>query len=281
MKIYDCFLFFNELDLLEVRLNELDPYVDFFVLAEAEESFQGNSKPLFFEDNRERFSKFLDKVIHLKIPANPGLKAWGRQHYQRRFLGNGLEKANPEDVIIISDLDEIPKGSKITEKLPVKGEVTEFIMRTYSHYLNRRLLRKDPKYKKMGGQDANSSIMVRYSDFTNAEDVRRLKGKFKNYRSEGKVAQISDAGWHLSWMGDFEHISYKAESVSGPTALNSKSKNKKAWDSQIEQIRSGDRLEGYFPQKKVEYRIEDITTDSHPKFIVDNLEKFKSWIYEK
>jgi hypothetical protein len=279
MSIYDCFLFFNELDLLDIRFNELDQHVDFFVLAESEETFQGVPKPLFFKENRERFSRFLNKIIYLTIPRKGNVTTWDRQHFQRKYLGHGLKEAQPEDLIIISDLDEIPRGNTIGSNLPKDGEVTEFIMRAYSHFLNRRLLRRDPKFERFGGQNFNGSIMIRFSNFTNAEDVRRLQGEYSQYRSQGRILQVNEGGWHLSWMGDFSHISYKAESVSGSTALNVAHRNETAWKTQIDQIRSGSKLTGYLPDKKVEYILEDINKNTHPKYIIDNIEKFSSWIY--
>jgi len=65
--IYDCFSFFNELDLLEIRLHELDPVVDKFVLVEASKTFQGKDKPLFYDENKERYKEFSEKIIHVVV----------------------------------------------------------------------------------------------------------------------------------------------------------------------------------------------------------------------
>ena len=69
MKIVDVFPFFNELDLLDIRLNVLDPYVDCFIISEATKTFQGGDKPLWYDENKDRFKKFHHKIIHniLKI----------------------------------------------------------------------------------------------------------------------------------------------------------------------------------------------------------------------
>ena len=66
---FDCFSFFNELDILEMRLNILDPHVDFFVLIESEETFSGKPKPLYFELNQERFAKWKDRIIHFIVKS--------------------------------------------------------------------------------------------------------------------------------------------------------------------------------------------------------------------
>ena len=66
-KVYDCVLFFNEPELLEIRLNELYDSVDKFVIVETIENFQGKLKPLYFEENRHLFKKFEDKIIHIAL----------------------------------------------------------------------------------------------------------------------------------------------------------------------------------------------------------------------
>ena len=71
MKIYDGFIFFNELDLLDIRLNTMYDVVDYFILVESSVTHQGTPKPYIFEENKERFSKYLDKIIHIKIDNTP------------------------------------------------------------------------------------------------------------------------------------------------------------------------------------------------------------------
>jgi beta-1,4-mannosyl-glycoprotein beta-1,4-N-acetylglucosaminyltransferase len=81
-RVFDGFTFFNELDLLELRLNELAGHVDFFVLVEAPMTFQGKPKPLFYAENQARFAAFRDKIIHLVIDDMPaGDDAWAREHF--------------------------------------------------------------------------------------------------------------------------------------------------------------------------------------------------------
>ena len=83
MKIYDCFTFYNELDLLEIRLNELDSVVDYFVIVEATKTQTGLDKPLFFDLNKKRYTKFKHKIIHVKVHNMPDIKTnseIGRAH---------------------------------------------------------------------------------------------------------------------------------------------------------------------------------------------------------
>src|SRR5689334_5945992 len=116
--IYDCFIFFNELELLDIRLNILNEVVDKFVLVEATQTHQYKPKPLYYSDNKERFKAFHDKIIHLivdELPPNPTngpRNSWDMERFQRNCIARGLNDCKPDDVIIISDLDEIPDPKK-------------------------------------------------------------------------------------------------------------------------------------------------------------------------
>ena len=106
MKIYDCFIFFNENLLTEIRLNILNKFVDYFVVCESYYDHRGNIKGYLFD--KEKFQKFNEKIIYIKIDEFPqNLGIWERQDYQRDFLKNGLKNINPDDLIIYSDADEI------------------------------------------------------------------------------------------------------------------------------------------------------------------------------
>ena len=95
MKIYDCFIFFNENLLTEIRLNILNKFVDYFVICESYYDHRGNIKGYLFDHNR--FKNFSNKIIYLKIDQFPkNLGNWERQDYQRNFLMNGLKNTNPE-----------------------------------------------------------------------------------------------------------------------------------------------------------------------------------------
>ena len=104
MKIFDCFTYFNEDHVLELRLNILNDHVDFFVICEAKEDHRGKTKKLNF--NIDNFSKFKKKIIYLAIDKFENCKrTWDRQNYQRNYLIKGLSNAMPEDYILFSDVE--------------------------------------------------------------------------------------------------------------------------------------------------------------------------------
>jgi len=114
MKTYDCFTFFNELDVLEFRLQELYDTVDHFVIAEANLSHSGKPKDYILLDNWDRYKPYADKIIRIQVddfPETPD--SWVREKFQRWAMIRGLEDRKPEDIIITSDLDEIPRAEMI------------------------------------------------------------------------------------------------------------------------------------------------------------------------
>jgi beta-1,4-mannosyl-glycoprotein beta-1,4-N-acetylglucosaminyltransferase len=153
-RLYDCFTFFDELDLLEIRLNELYDVVDRFVLVEASSTFQGVPKPLIFEQNKARFARWIDKIKHVvcdfpdpmprlssKSRKKQGERAiaWDREYYQRNQILRGLADARPDDVIMVSDVDEIPSRAVMTRIMTDKlyeGAVINLFMPYYRFYLN-------------------------------------------------------------------------------------------------------------------------------------------------
>jgi beta-1,4-mannosyl-glycoprotein beta-1,4-N-acetylglucosaminyltransferase len=111
-KVYDCFIFSNELDLLELRLEEQYDHVDYFVIAEANLDFQGNNKLFILEENWERYSKYHDKIVYVKVDDMP-IKSddKGRERHLRNSLSRGVQSADDNDVIFISSCCELIRPS--------------------------------------------------------------------------------------------------------------------------------------------------------------------------
>lgn len=111
MKVYDCFTFYNEFELLELRLKSLWDMVDYFVLVEADKTQNNKPKPFYFGERISEFKEFLPKIRHIPLKIEVDYKGggdWQIEHGQRNSIMYGLNDAEPDDLIFISDVDEIP-----------------------------------------------------------------------------------------------------------------------------------------------------------------------------
>jgi beta-1,4-mannosyl-glycoprotein beta-1,4-N-acetylglucosaminyltransferase len=188
--IYDCFTFFNELDLLEIRLNELDPYVDKFVIAECKKTFTFKEKPLYFEENKERFAKFLPKIVHVAMDFG-GRGEWGNEFAQRNSIRDGLERdgAKSDDIVIVSDVDEMP-NLKGFDFGAIGSGVAGFPMQYYYYHLNCKMSLEQTIIK-----------AFRY-DYLKYWSPHEMRGK------EPDIVH-DKMGWHFSYMGGPDRISEK------------------------------------------------------------------------
>lgn len=133
--IYDCFLFNNELDLLEVRIAFLFNTVDYFVIAESRQTFSGLPKRLYFKENEQRYIDYQSKIIHLEIPETPLLGDWETEYFQRDYIHSVIDKCHDDDLVVISDLDEIPNLDGVMKEVKIQ-EPTILVMNSYYYYLN-------------------------------------------------------------------------------------------------------------------------------------------------
>ena len=136
--VIDCIPFFDELDLLEVRLNELNNIVDVFLITEATLTFSGHPKALCFMENKERFSAFGSKIRHVVIDKYDSVDttdAWAMDRWQKvQGLGGcGLQKG---DIVIYSDCDEIPKAVKVREFIESDYPIATMEMPLYYYWMN-------------------------------------------------------------------------------------------------------------------------------------------------
>lgn len=198
--IYDCFTFFNELDLLEIRLNVLNNVVGKFVIVESTKTFSNLKKPLYYNDNKQRYNKFKDKIIHIIVNDHPKfIDAWSFERHQRNSIIRGLKECDKNDTIIISDLDEIPNPDKIKKYQHYKG-LKCFKQKMFYYYINNIDL-VNPFWSE------TPSKMLLYSDFEkynfSPQEIRFAKGKL-----------IKNGGWHFSYLGGAEAIAKKIKSFS-------------------------------------------------------------------
>ena len=189
--IYDCFTFFNELEILDIRLEELYPVVDKFVIVEADHTFQGQQKPQFGFNNLERYEKYNDKIIWCNLNFNTVKRryrnAWDREYTQRNSIKQFLERQEmqDDDIILISDADEIPRRSVVRELNP--DPIQSIGLDVYYYSLNVN-----------SGQE-HTIRAVRWSELKNTtpQKVRTL---------DPPPNIIHGGGWHFSYLGSPEHI---------------------------------------------------------------------------
>lgn len=200
--IYDCFPFFNELDIIEIRFKELFDHVDYFVLCESHLTHSGNSKPLYFQENKERYARFSNKIIPLVCnnPTEPEVGQnmdWTRERNQRNFIYTTLkEKCRNEDIIIISDADEIFSSKKIKQLRDIDSNLHSLEMRSSWYYLNCVC---EPRWT--AGKAARFKTIKRI-----------FNGNLSNVRASGTDNFILDCGWHISYMGGRNKVKQKLQS---------------------------------------------------------------------
>lgn len=210
MKIFDCFTFYNELDLLELRLELLYEHVDHFVIVEATKTFQNSDKPLYYQDNLKRFEKYYDKIIHIVVDNLPGGDPWQNERFQRDAIMNGLTSADGDDIVIIGDVDEILRPNSINSMRNSKSEVFGFRMPYFNFKLNYMLVGDRESYNVW-------SVATRVKLLVKPEDFRRSRSKLNSLpygHNNGKVEILEHSGWHFTYLGDDEFIRNKIKSFS-------------------------------------------------------------------
>ncbi len=189
--VIDCFTLFNELDLLELRLDILGDNVDKFILVESRQTFTGKEKPLYYLENRERFAKWNDKIIHIVVP-NIELKdptvLFERHWLCYEAMEKELVKFDPEDICFVSDLDEI-WNSEILKKVDDRIHILN--QHNYSYWLNY-----------LSNEGWTGSIMTKVKNIYFCI--------FKESRTN-KSYPLDEGGWHFSNMGGAEQIKKKLE----------------------------------------------------------------------
>ncbi len=203
--VYDCIPFFNELDILKLRLHILDPIVDQFVIEEATVTFSGEKKELCFEKNKAMFQEFLPKITYLVVDDSPiQATTHERDKFQKNALIKGLKDATDEDVIILSDVDEIP-NPKVLKKI-----IAEFNPDKVYHLAQRMF------YCFINMEEISGSLLSITGEFPGAEKKMWLGTKVFGKRSIPKAGiiemreasttapgavRVEDGGWHFGYMG--------------------------------------------------------------------------------
>ena len=295
MKIFDCFMYFDEEVVLDLRLNMLNPSVDYFVIVASIYTPTGAERELKF--NHAKFKKFKKKIIYLKYDKKPKeieqvnnndsdyeksrkfiMNATYRENGQRNYITKGLDIAKDDDLILISDVDEIPNMENIDLK-NINREITLFKQNMFYYKFNLKL----PNLIWSGTKGCKKKYLKSPQWLRNVKDKKYPFYRIDTYFSEKKYINlrfINKGGWHFSNIKTAREIEYKLKSylhhrefdVNPMTAneIENIIENKQAIydltvDKTVNKIGNGNKLEK-FPLIEL------------PKYIQNNLEKFKIWI---
>ncbi len=295
MNIYDCFMYFDEDLLLDIRLNSLDKFVKKFVITEATYTHNGAKKKLNFDI--KKFKKFEDKIIYIVIDQQPKkilalsesdtkiqrgekliLNGMARDYYQRENLSEGIKKANDDDLILISDLDEIPNLNKLEFK-KIKNNIIIFEQKMFYYKLN--LFYEDFVWQ--------GTKAVLKKNFNSPQWLRNIKGKkYPRWRLDTLFSQkkysnllfVKDGGWHFTCLRTAEelekkllnfahHYEYEESGLKLDDIKKLITEKRVMYDHTVDQ--KGYKWSGKSILKK-------FNTNGLPEYISTNLNKFSDWL---
>ena len=295
MKIFDCFMYFDEDLILDLRLNTLNKFIDYFVIVESIYNHKGEKRKLRF--NIEKFKKFNNKIIYLihnqvpseikKIKKNDSeneintkyiFNAIFRENSQRNYILKGLSKAKDDDIILISDVDEIPNLKKVNFK-KLKNKLIFFNQEMFYYKFNLKL----PNYNWIGTKSCKKKYLKNPQWLRNIKDRKYPFYRLDTFFSDKKFSNveiIENGGWHFTNIKTAEQIRYKLKSYLhhrefevNPVTKNQIEKlikNRIAiydlrLDKRSQKIGQGSKLQKYNLKKL-------------PEYIIDNKKKYKKWI---
>ena len=227
MKIFDCFMYFDEEMILDLRLNILNGHVDYFIIVESRYNHKGERRKLLF--NKEKFIKYRDKIIYLvhdEVPSKVKrindeddkktqtnkyiMNALYRENAQRNYIINGLNNANSEDIILISDVDEIPKIDKFDFD-KVKNKIILFRQDMFYYKFNLCL----PNFKWPGTKACRKKDLLSPQWLRNIKEKKYPFFRLDTFFSDKKYTDIkivNDGGWHFSNIKTAKAIEHKLKS---------------------------------------------------------------------
>lgn len=295
MKIFDCFMYFDEEVILDLRLNILNDYVDYFIIVESTFNHKGQERDLKFDI--KKFSKFEKKIIYLIYDEQPSniqiinntdsddekskkyiFNAYYRENGQRNFIYKGLDKAHDDDLILVSDVDEIPNLENLNF-YKIKEKLIFFQQDMFYYKLNLKL----PHLIWTGTKGCKKKILKSPQWLRNIKDKKYSFYRVDTFFSEKKYIDlkiIKNGGWHFTNIKTAEDIKFKLESYLhhrefdinplSTDEINKIIKDKRAiynlnLDKRDKKIGSGDKLEKYDINKL-------------PNYLKNNINKYKNWI---
>ena len=295
MRVFDCFMYFNEDVVLELRLNYLNKFVDQFIIVESTFNHRGQKKNLNFDI--DKFPKFKDKIKYLVLNAQPSnlekindndmenekskkyiLNGYKRDHFQRNYISNGIDDADQDDVIIISDIDEIPNLEKL-DLNKIQNDLILFNQKMCYYKFN--LYQKN--YSWNGSRACKKKNLISPQWIRDIKPKKYPKWRLDTYFSNHKFSNIrfiNDGGWHFSYLNTPELIEQKLKSYThhreydlnpiGIENIEERIKNKMS----VYNL-SSDKRENQFAQG---VKLEIMENNDLPSYIRHNLKKYEEWL---
>lgn len=246
--IYDCVPFFNELDILKLRMQIMAPYVDMFVIEEASVTFSGEPKRMIFAENRRQFAEFEEKIRYVPVKNSPlvGVTTHERDKFQKNQLIRGLSDCKPDDIIIFSDVDEIPKPETLVQLMEQMepGKIYHLAQRMFYCFLNMEevsgnLLSITGEFPGVEKKQWLGTKVCRFSELPEKGIVYLREVSPKDSRS----VRVSDGGWHFGYMGGSgERDAAKRVSVKVKAAAHSEYNNKRYLNEAVDRLLCGEDI---------------------------------------
>ena len=266
MAIYDCFQYFNEDHILDLRFSILNTKVDYFIISESTKTHQGNNKKLNFNINN--FSKYKHKIKYIVADYNQKINFQNHvggesqvEQHQRNSLSKGLDNANDNDLIILSDSDEIPDLTKINQ-INSKTKFTAYSQMMFMYKLNLQNLNES---------NWIGSKIVLKKNISSMQFLRDIKfKKYPFWRVDKRNLQVIKGGWHFSFLQSPKNIIEKIKSYSHGEFNTSEIVNEDKIQEKI--IKGLDIFNRGFELKKIDI------DNSYPEYIRKNKLRLKDWI---
>ena len=248
--IYNGFIFFNEFNMLDIRLNELWDVVDKFILVESPQTHRGGDKRLFFNERKDEYKKYESKLIHIIHDLPNDSNAWVNENEHRRGILKGLNGIKKSDYLIINDADEIPRAEAIKN---FTGDICILGMRFYYY-----------KFNMQNQFGWNSAMMVKYG---------KLNEDINNYRADRidstGIEILPDAGWHFSKVYCMANMKYMFKECLADDLYHDEIVDN------LEQM-ANDGITNWCGHQNKFSKVE--IDESFPKYFRENIDKFKDYI---
>ena len=295
MKVYDCFMYYDEDTVLDIRLNCLDAYVDKFVIVESKFTHSGKKRNLLFDINQ--FKRFKDKIIYLVLDDEPrgietiydeddkDLKSFKyienalvRENYQRNYISKGLSDADAEDIIMVSDADEIPNLGNLDLK-EIKNKLIFFQQKMFYYKLNLYI----DSFNWFGTKACKKKDLISPQWLRNIKDraypLWRIDTLFSKLKYQN-IYFVNDGGWHFSNIKNakaiqeklrtyLHHIEFDENPLSVEKIENIIKEKKTIYDLKVDKS---------MPKFNKGQKLTAIDLKLLPTYIQNNVGKFKLWL---